>query len=173
VIDKLSLSFPREPDSVPAARAALDRFEGALPPSALYDASLCLSELVTNAVQHPSAESGRQLGLELTLSQETLRVEVIDPGGGFQPGPPTEGDERGWGLFIVDQLSTRWGTEPEPLKTVMWFEIDRGKEAVRAGESRQGGADESAVREPDGDDVTRSITRFRFDPPLRLEPILL
>ena len=172
MIDRVSLSFPREPDSVPAARAALARFEGSLHPSALYDASLCLSELVTNAVQHPADQSGRELGLELSLSNEMLRVEVVDPGGGFQPGPPTEGDERGWGLFIVDQLSTRWGTEPEPRKTVMWFEIDRGEEAVRAGESRKGGADEAEVREPD-DDVTRSITRFRLEPPLRLEPILL
>jgi anti-sigma regulatory factor (Ser/Thr protein kinase) len=124
VADKLRLSFPREPDSVPAARAVLARFEGRLPASTLYDASLCLSELVTNAVQHPAAEAGDQLELELKLSDEALRVQVIDPGGGFKPGAPTEGDERGWGLFIVDQLSTRWGTEPGE-RTIMWFEMER------------------------------------------------
>jgi len=164
VIDSVSLSFPREPDSVPAARAALARFEGSLHPSALYDASLCLSELVTNAVQHPAEESGRELGLELSLSHETLRVEVVDPGGGFRPGTPTEGDERGWGLFIVDQLSTRWGTEPEPRRTVMWFEIDRGEAAARAGESGRGGTEESELSDSDDDDVRRSITRFRLEP---------
>lgn len=120
--DKLRLSFPREPDSVPAARAVLARFEDRLPPSTLYDASLCLSELVTNAVQHPATEAGDELELELKLSDEALRVQVIDPGGGFKPGAPTEGDERGWGLFIVDQLSTRWGTEPGE-RTIMWFEM--------------------------------------------------
>jgi anti-sigma regulatory factor (Ser/Thr protein kinase) len=126
VADSLRLNFPREPDSVPAARAALARFEDRLPDTTLYDASLCLSELVTNAIQHPAPESGDELELELRLSDDALRVEVIDPGGGFHPGEPTEGDERGWGLFIVDQLSTRWGTEPGE-RTVMWFEIEHGE----------------------------------------------
>jgi anti-sigma regulatory factor (Ser/Thr protein kinase) len=131
VADKLRLSFPREPDSVPAARAVLARFEDRLPASTLYDASLCLSELVTNAVQHPAAEAGDELELELKLSDEALRVQVIDPGGGFRPGAPTEGDERGWGLFIVDQLSTRWGTEPGE-RTIMWFEMARAdREAIQ------------------------------------------
>jgi anti-sigma regulatory factor (Ser/Thr protein kinase) len=132
VADKLRLSFPREPDSVPAARAVLARFEGRLPASTLYDASLCLSELVTNAVQHPAAEAGDELELELKLSDEALRVQVIDPGGGFQPGAPTEGDERGWGLFIVDQLSTRWGTEPGE-RTIMWFEMEHGGSELGGG----------------------------------------
>ena len=123
--DKLTLSFPREPDSVPAARAALARFEEKLPAATLYDASLCLSELVTNAVQHPAEDSGDELHLELTLHEGVLRVQVIDPGGGFQPGPPTQGEERGWGLFIVDQLSTNWGREPEDERTIMWFEMVR------------------------------------------------
>jgi anti-sigma regulatory factor (Ser/Thr protein kinase) len=125
VTDKLTLSFPREPDSVPAARAALARFEEKLPAATLYDASLCLSELVTNAVQHPAEDSGDELHLELTLHEGVLRVQVIDPGGGFQPGPPTQGEERGWGLFIVDQLSTNWGREPEDERTIMWFEMVR------------------------------------------------
>lgn len=94
-------------------------------PSALYDASLCLSELVTNAVQHPDQASGQEIDLAVTVSGSTLRVEVIDPGGGFEPGRPTQGDERGWGLFIVDQLATRWGTEPGSDRTVMWFELAR------------------------------------------------
>jgi anti-sigma regulatory factor (Ser/Thr protein kinase) len=126
VPDQLSLSFPREPDSVPAARAALAGFEDRVAASALYDASLCLSELVTNAVQHPDEDAGEVLELALTLSDVALRVEVIDPGGNFRPGKPTQGDERGWGLFIVDQLSSRWGTDSADDRTVMWFEVARG-----------------------------------------------
>jgi len=125
VADKIRFSFPREPDSVPAARAALARFEGTIGASQLYDASLCLSELVTNAVQHPDDDAGGELELAIALGDEALRVEVIDPGGNFEPGRPTEGDERGWGLFIVDQLSSRWGTESGSDRTVMWFEVER------------------------------------------------
>jgi serine/threonine-protein kinase RsbW len=131
VADKLTLSFPREPDSVPAARAALERFQGRLPASRLYDASLCLSELVTNAIEHPAAEAGDELELKLCLSDEALKVQVIDPGGNFEPGTPTTGDQRGWGLFIVDQLSTRWGTQPGE-RTIMWFEMAREEGAEPA-----------------------------------------
>ncbi|HKP90303.1 MAG TPA: ATP-binding protein [Thermoleophilaceae bacterium] len=128
--DKLSLSFPREPDSVPAARATLAQFEDRVGAAALYDASLCLSELVTNAVQHPDAAAGDELELELTLREDVLRVEVIDPGGDFHPDKPTEGDERGWGLFIVDQLSSRWGTNSGSDRTIMWFEVTRDDSAT-------------------------------------------
>jgi anti-sigma regulatory factor (Ser/Thr protein kinase) len=161
VADRLSLSFPREPDSVPAARAALARFEGHLSPSALYDASLCLSELVTNAVQHPSAEAGAELELELAITEDSLRVQVIDPGGGFRPGKPTQGDERGWGLFIVDQLSTRWGTEPEERRTVMWFEIDRGDSTAgeRAAASRPSA---SGAEDSPRSDAARAVARPRL-----------
>lgn len=167
--DKLSLSFPREPDSVPAARAALANFEGHVASSRLYDASLCLSELVTNAIQHPDADSGDELQLDLLLTDDSLRVQVVDPGGGFAPGPPTEGDERGWGLFIVDQLSSRWGTEPGE-QTVMWFEIARG-EGGRGGEAAA--ADEagpSAGGEGGGgrrDEIANLVARLRARPAIQ------
>lgn len=116
------LSLDREPAAVRAARAALDEIGGAFPPARLYDATLCLSELVANAVQHPGPDG--QIALTLDLAGDRLRVEVADPGGGFEPGPPTEGDERGWGLFIVDRLSDSWGAEAGE-RTVVWFEILR------------------------------------------------
>jgi anti-sigma regulatory factor (Ser/Thr protein kinase) len=163
VTDSIRLSFPREPDSVPAARALLAEFEGRLGASALYDASLCLSELVTNAVQHPDETSGDELELALSMAESVLRVEVVDPGGGFRPAKPTEGDERGWGLYIVDQLSTRWGTEPSAERTVMWFEIvtDEGLRGAAA----SGGA---AVGFEDGDPqegrVANAVARLRMAP---------
>ena len=117
-----SFKFPREPQTVRAARAALHELQGQVAENRLYDATLCLSELVTNAVQHPGA--GGELELTLALDEERLRVEVADSGMGFNPGPPTEGDERGWGLFIVDNLADGWGVEPGEC-TVVWFEIER------------------------------------------------
>jgi anti-sigma regulatory factor (Ser/Thr protein kinase) len=165
VADKLSLSFTREPDSVPAARAALARFEDRLSRSALYDASLCLSELVTNAVQHPASDAGDELQLELSLSDEVLRVAVIDPGGNFRPGRPTEGDERGWGLFIVDQLSTRWGTQPGE-QTVMWFEIARGEGATH-GVAEGGGMAPQDREDPRRDEIANAIARLRLKPAIQ------
>jgi anti-sigma regulatory factor (Ser/Thr protein kinase) len=77
---------------------------------------------VTNAIQHPGM--GGDLELNLAVDDERLRVEVADEGAGFRAGEPTSGDERGWGLFIVDNLADRWGVEPGE-RTVVWFEIAR------------------------------------------------
>jgi anti-sigma regulatory factor (Ser/Thr protein kinase) len=107
---------------VRSARRTLERLAGKLPTQRLRDASLCLSELVTNAVQHPSA--GSELELRVALDDDRLRVEVADEGGGFHPDAPSRGDERGWGLFIVDNLSDRWGVD-RGERTVVWFEIAR------------------------------------------------
>jgi anti-sigma regulatory factor (Ser/Thr protein kinase) len=124
-----SFNLPRQPQSVRAARNALYELRDDLPENRLYDASLCLSELVTNAVQHPGA--GGDLELTLALDEDRLRVEVADEGRGFEPGPPTEGDERGWGLFIVDNLSDGWGVEPGE-RTVVWFEIEHTRGEIAA-----------------------------------------
>ncbi|MEA2374438.1 MAG: hypothetical protein QOD53_901 [Thermoleophilaceae bacterium] len=155
--DSNSFHFAREPGSVPEARAALARLEGQIPASSMYDASLCLSELVTNAVQHPGDDAGDLLELTLTVTDDVLRVQVADPGGAFQPGEPTEGDERGWGLFIVDQLSSRWGSESGEDRTVIWFEIDQADAGAAVG-GGSGGDNEDARREAD------AITRLKLKP---------
>lgn len=118
-----SFSFSREPKSVRAARGALGSFEGDFPRGRLYDASLCLTELVSNAVQHPGGRG--ELELTLALQGDRLRVEVADPGRGFAPGPSEKGDEGGWGLLIVDRLADAWGVEGGE-RTVVWFEMGRG-----------------------------------------------
>jgi anti-sigma regulatory factor (Ser/Thr protein kinase) len=127
VAESNSFSFTRTPDSVPQARASLGRLEERLSANEMYDASLCLSELVTNAVQHPLEGAGGELEVTMSLTHAALRVEVRDSGAGFDPGNASEGDERGWGLFIVDQLASRWGVESGE-GTLVWFEIDRAEE---------------------------------------------
>ena len=117
-----SFSFPRDAKAVRAARGALDGLDGRLPKARLYDAALCLSELVTNAIRHPGPKG--EVGLTVALDERRLRVEVADPGRGFEPRPPREGDEGGWGLFIVDNLADEWGVRPGE-RTVVWFEILR------------------------------------------------
>jgi anti-sigma regulatory factor (Ser/Thr protein kinase) len=165
--DTNSYSFDRTPASVRSARAALGSLEGRLSASALYDASLCLSELVTNAVQHPGDEAGGKLELRLTLTEAVLRVHVADSGGGFQPGAPTEGDERGWGLFIVDRLASRWGAEPEDERTVIWFEIDRAGSAA-ADPSSQGSERPRAARQDERrDEVANAVARLRLGPAIQ------
>src|SRR5205814_694407 len=104
-----TFTFRSRPEAVSAARRALDGLEDRLDASLFYDASLCLSELVTNAVLHSGAAEEEELELRVALSGDTLKVTVIDRGSGFDPPQPTGGDESGWGLYIVDRLSHAWG----------------------------------------------------------------
>lgn len=116
-----SLILAREPQSVRVARGALDALVGDFHSRRLHDASVCLSELVSNALQHASRGE-----LELTLALDDggrLRVEVADPGRGFDPDPSRKGDEGGWGLMIVDRLTDDWGIESGE-RTVVWFEME-------------------------------------------------
>jgi serine/threonine-protein kinase RsbW len=117
-----TFTFRSRPEAVSAARRALDGLEDRLEASLFYDASLCLSELVTNAVLHSGAGEEEELELRVELSGETLRVTVIDRGSGFEPPAPTGGDESGWGLYIVDRLSHAWGVDRDG-QTAVWFEM--------------------------------------------------
>jgi anti-sigma regulatory factor (Ser/Thr protein kinase) len=150
-----TFSFKREPQAVRAARSALDGLDGRFPRARLYDASLCLSELVSNAVQHPG--SGGGLELTVAVDEERLRVEVADEGTGFEPGPPTEGDERGWGLFIVDNLADSWGVEAGE-RTKVWFEIESARDAEAAA---AGGKAESPVSRQDDPMVRAAALRLK------------
>jgi anti-sigma regulatory factor (Ser/Thr protein kinase) len=114
--------FRSRPEAVAAARRALDGFERMLELSVFYDASLCVSELVTNAVLHAEMGPEDELELDVTISETRLSVAVTDPGRGFEPQPPTPGDESGYGLYIVDRLSDRWGVERGD-GTRVWFEM--------------------------------------------------
>ena len=61
--------------------------------------------------------------------QGTIRVEVRDGGGGFDPGTPRprSGEEAagygGYGLFLVERMASRWGVERDD-GTLVWFELD-------------------------------------------------
>lgn len=91
----------------------------------LEDASLVIGELATNAALH-GCVPGRDFRILLSLSGDTLRIEVSDARGERRPvvGRPSPTSECGRGLLLVEALSVRWGTEdgPFPRKTV-WAEV--------------------------------------------------
>jgi anti-sigma regulatory factor (Ser/Thr protein kinase) len=87
---------------------------------------LLVSELVTNAVRHAGLGPKDVIRLVVELRRRALRVEVHDPGGGFEPGPPSPDPSRpsGWGLYLVNELADRWGVDSK-RRTQVWFELDR------------------------------------------------
>ena len=89
------------------------------------DATLLASELVTNAVRHTGGSSDDPIELSLTVDPATLRVSVRDRGPGFDPRELRARSEvGGWGLDLVERLSSRWGVDRHPDASEVWFEID-------------------------------------------------
>ena len=113
----IEVQLPSTPDSPGRARHALNRLSGQLPLHVLEDIRLLVSELVTNSIRHAGLGSEAWIG---------LRVEVSDPGPGFEPGEVTPNiyQDSGWGLYLVGQVASRWGIVRN-ADTVVWFEIDR------------------------------------------------
>ena len=84
------------------------------------DASLVVTELVTNAIEH--AHSGCQL--VVTRYDDGVRLEVRDAGAGTpEPRPPSDTAEDGRGLLIIAALSAAWGIEDEAHGKTVWVEL--------------------------------------------------
>jgi GAF domain-containing protein/anti-sigma regulatory factor (Ser/Thr protein kinase) len=122
----LELSLPGGPGAPSAARQALAAvLDGRLSGPVEGDALIVVSELVTNAIRHGGARSPADaVGLHAALRDEVLRLEVTDPGAGFEPGGHGPRADGGYGLHLLDRLATRWGVSGAEPVTV-WVELDR------------------------------------------------
>ena len=117
----VSEEIAKAPTAPAHARRLLDALEGQIPRECLDDARLLVSELVTNAVEHVHAEGVIRVSVECAKGR--LRVDVIDPGSGFDvPQSREPGSQRGWGLEFVRRLSDRWGVGNGDGARV-WFEL--------------------------------------------------
>lgn len=123
---EVRLRLASGPDAVSAARRGLDPLEREIGPDRLGDMRLLVSELVTNSVRHARAGEGDELELEVSVSGELIHVCVTDHGPGFEVSPrcPDDDPGSGWGLFLVEQLSDRWGVDVNG-RTQVWFQLDR------------------------------------------------
>ena len=116
------------PYAATAARLALDNLDAELDPVLAQDLRLLVTEAVKNSVQHAGVGPEDSIGLKIVVQPALIRIEVSDDGPGFEPDAsrPTEDEVTGWGLFLIDQLSERWGVVREKNTTV-WFEVGRGE----------------------------------------------
>jgi two-component sensor histidine kinase len=93
--------------------------------------SLLVTELVSNGIRHART----QLELALSFDGSCLRIAVSDQ----DPRLPVarvrqELTVGGWGLALVDSLSTQWGAESDDSRgKTVWFEIDTTQEGRLGG----------------------------------------
>jgi anti-sigma regulatory factor (Ser/Thr protein kinase) len=130
-----SLTVTGMPEQVSRARAFVAGLadQTALGRDAVDTAALLTSELVTNAVLHTSS-GGSQGAVTVVVIDGPggLMVEVIDDGSPYT-GPEVQGDRyasQGHGLFLVEQLASRWGYLRDAAGTTVWFELNRGDGAT-------------------------------------------
>jgi anti-sigma regulatory factor (Ser/Thr protein kinase) len=121
--------FQADPASVPEARRVTCAFAGdSMSEEQLARLGLAVTELVTNAVRH----SGSAEPITLILNHKAAHfcVRVVDGGAGLVPAPGAMASEpgAGFGLFLVEQITKRWGVTREGSRTRVWFEIDYAAE---------------------------------------------
>ena len=124
---------PSVPAAVPSAAGAHGGPDVAGPPGAGVPPAVAgpttAAAVTAQAWEAPIAHPGpkhrpREFVLRLRRGMETIWVEVFDPDLRL-PRLRTAGatDEGGRGLYLVEQLATRWGSRPTPEGKAVWFEI--------------------------------------------------
>jgi anti-sigma regulatory factor (Ser/Thr protein kinase) len=118
-----SRAFPAIPVCAREARRFLAAILNGCP--AADNATLCLSELVTNAIVHSrsSAPGGRFL-VHVYRRGDVVRVEVSDQGGPWSAAPPAADGRGGRGLLIVAGLARGWGCTGDESGRTIWFEME-------------------------------------------------
>lgn len=97
-----------------------------MPAPVVQDAGLLVSELVTNSVVHGRASDTDRVSVRFGVGRERLRIEVSDPGPGFDPERPARDADGpgGYGLLLITQLAEAWGVLGGE-ETRVWFELRR------------------------------------------------
>jgi anti-sigma regulatory factor (Ser/Thr protein kinase) len=126
--NRIRAQFESGPAAAAWARNALLPLDDRVEAVVMEDVRLLVSELVTNSVRHADSNEGDHVELEVSIEQDTLHVQVADTGPGFEPRPRRAERTKagGWGLYLVEKLSDRWGVARNSL-TRVWFEIDLGR----------------------------------------------
>jgi anti-sigma regulatory factor (Ser/Thr protein kinase) len=127
----LHVAFPATPGCLRFVRTTLEGM--GLPEELLQDATLLTNELVTNSIRHAGLGPDDLVDVTAEWSGASLRVIVRDGGPGTLPSGvvagsirPSPGGESGWGLYLVDKLASRWGTNLGGTAG-FWFELEASR----------------------------------------------
>jgi anti-sigma regulatory factor (Ser/Thr protein kinase) len=110
-VEVLSTELPVDLRAPHTVRRALEALEL---PVLSSDVLLVASELVTNAVRHSGCGPEESIKVHAYTDGSLITLSVRDPGRSGLDARVRSGDDSGhggFGLKIVEQLSTRWGAD--------------------------------------------------------------
>ena len=81
VASDVLMQLPADPTAARRARRALN--EARIPEDLQHTVDLLATELIANAVRHAGLQEGQQITLAARFIDDHIRVEVHDPGPGF------------------------------------------------------------------------------------------
>src|ERR687885_349303 len=117
----LPLELERDVDAPARARNMIRGLRPLLGEERTEDATLLVSELVTNAVKYGSGP----VELRIEAGEDRRgRFTISDAGGGETPALRETGGAKsgGYGLHLVDRIADDWGVTHASMH--VWFELD-------------------------------------------------
>jgi anti-sigma regulatory factor (Ser/Thr protein kinase) len=117
----LKMRLGSGPEAAAQARRAIADMRADLDPPLMETMRLLVTELVTNTVRHTSCHD---LTLKVAIGKSAVLTEVCADGPPFDPQPSDDQND-GWGLFLVERLAERWGVDKDRGATRVWFELRR------------------------------------------------
>jgi anti-sigma regulatory factor (Ser/Thr protein kinase) len=116
---EMLLALEPRPESARLARRAL-HVHG-LHEDIEHTVTLLATEIVGNSVRHAELRPDQRIVFFARLHEDFARIEVADPGMGFDPATV---QTEGYGLKLLARLAARWGVDCSKGCRV-WFEVDR------------------------------------------------
>ena len=137
--------LPRVPSSVAVARGriAAELRQAGLFATAVGDAALVMSELLSNAILHARPLPDSCIRVSWILSAASVEVIVSDGGSPTRPraSRPPLSSIGGRGLGIVEHMCSSWGVRADEAGTTVWAVVP----APRDGGAGPGGGSPGAM----------------------------
>ena len=107
--------------------------------TAVCDAALVISELLSNAIRHARPLHGSWLRVAWTVQGETIEVAVSDGGSPTFPRPAhaSRSSLGGRGISIVEHLARNWGVRADEDMLTVWAILPAPLNGQRSAPARQ------------------------------------